>query len=109
MISSAEREEIIKKGTADGQRLFNVSEAIYKILIIFNWIIGVIGGIASIVVMAQAGNAGAVAILIGVGILISTIVTCVIQYAGAVLTTHGAKVLVHLLYSNLAIMNQENK
>jgi hypothetical protein len=59
--------------------------------------------------MAQAGNGGAAAFFIGVGILIATAVTCVIQYAAAVLTTHGAKVLVHLLYSNLAIMDQENK
>ncbi|MDE3032324.1 MAG: hypothetical protein KGI56_01545 [Acidobacteriota bacterium] len=109
MTSSVEREEIIKKGSADGQRLFIVSETIYKVLIIFNWIMGLLGGIVGLVLMAQAGNGNATAFFIGIFILFATAVTCVVQYAAAVLTTHGAKVLVHLLYSNLIIMSNENK
>lgn len=109
MITAEERAEIIRIGQADGQRLFTVAEAIYKWLIILNWITAVVGGllgayflISSITVSYGGGGMA----LMGILVLVGTAIACAVGYAAAVLATHGAKVLVHLLFSNLAIMEK---
>lgn len=90
--------EIFAKGQADGVRLFRVSEIIYKVLVVFNWIFAIAGGILSVVIFGSTSAVG------GVVMLLVTITVCAILYAVAVLSTHIAKVLVHILFSNLAIM-----
>ena len=107
MITQDERQEIIKKGQEDGKRLFRVAEAIYKGLIILNWIGGLVGLVAAIIIFSNASSAytpTGTMVLMGFGILAGTAIVCIVNYIFAVLMTHGAKVLVHLLFSNLAIM-----
>ena len=106
MITQDERLEIIKKGQEDGHRLFRVAEAIYKGLIILNWIGGVIGVIIAIALLAS--GQGVVSVMMGIGVIVATAIGCIINYVFAVLMTHGAKVLVHILFANLAVMDREN-
>jgi len=87
----------------DGARLFGVSEFIYTCAIIFGWIMGIIGGILSLVIIFQAN------FLAGMGIALLTAIFCFINYIIAVLTTHVAKVLVHTSYSNIGILELLNK
>lgn len=112
MISATERAEIITAGQEDGQRLFMVSTAIYKSLIILNYVLGVIGSLAGLGMLIggmAARYGGGTFALAGLAILVVTAVVCAINYAVAVLSTHVAKVLVHLLFANLAIMEQGAK
>jgi hypothetical protein len=92
----------VAKGQADGARLFRVAESIYTVLIVLNWIVGIGGGIGAIVAAVDSAPIAAL------GVLLFTAVICVINYAVAVLTTHGAKVLVHLLFANLALLSKED-
>lgn len=109
MITQEDRKEIIRKGQEDGGRLLTVVDMIYKISIIFNWILAIAGGVATIGCFIAASNMGTTLIGLGVGILICTLLICLTYYVAAVLATHGAKVLVHLLFSNLAIMEDKNQ
>jgi hypothetical protein len=104
VITPTEREEIISKGKEDGARLFKVAEGIYKGLIILNWIGGIVGVILAIVCFSEGAGMG---IPMGLGVLIATAICCIIDYVFAVLMTHGAKVLVHILFANLAIMEEK--
>lgn len=100
MANQVEINEIVSKGKSDGVKLINVSATIYTVLIVFNWILGVGGGIGALVLMSKEGFGSGVALGIGV------VVICSIMYAGAVLSTHVAKVLVHLLFANLAMLDR---
>ena len=108
-ISAAERAEIVKAGQEDGQRLYSVSTAIYKGLIILNYIVAVVGGLIGLGMLIGAMNAnygGGMMALGALGVLISTAIACAINYAVAVLSTHVAKVLVHQLFATMAIMEK---
>jgi len=72
-----------------------------------NWITGVAGGVLGLVIFVMAANAGGFgAGLVAAGVLVwgVTAFVCAANYVAAVLATHGAKVLVHILFSNLVIM-----
>ena len=92
-----------EKTRNDGARLFGVSEFIYTCSIIFGWLMGIVGGIISLVVIFK------VDFLAGMGIALLTAIFCFINYIIAVLTTHVAKVLVHTSYSNIGILELLNK
>ncbi len=113
MITTEEKKEIILKGQSDGARLFRVAQTIYTALIVLNWIIAIGGVITSIVLFAAAADAGSygrgAALALAFGALLGTVITCVINYAIAVLTTHSAKVLVHLLFSSLALLSEKTQ
>jgi len=83
----------------DAKRLYRVSDDIYKTLIFFNYIAGIVGSISAIICFIAAANTHeTTAGLAGVAVLIGTIAICFINYAAAVLTTHFGKVL-----SNISI------
>jgi len=110
MISAIERAEIVQAGQADGQRLFAVATVIYKGLIILNYILAVIGGLVGLGMIEGAMRAdygGGMMFFMAVGVLVGTAIACAINYAAAVLSTHVAKVLVHILFANLAIMDSK--
>lgn len=111
MITLDERQEVVKLGQADGTRLFRVSEVVYKVLIILNWITGTLGVVFALAIFATASNSflGSTSeVLLGFVVLVVTAFVCVVNYAFAVLTTHVAKVLVHLLFCNLVILERDN-
>lgn len=100
MISQHEIDEIVSKGKSDGVKLINVSSTIYTVLIVFNYILAIGGGIGTVAMMNKSGFGGGLAFGVGVMVL------CSIIYAAAVLSTHVAKVLVHLLFANLAMLDK---
>ncbi|HET7630611.1 MAG TPA: hypothetical protein VFK03_04535 [Candidatus Saccharimonadales bacterium] len=84
------------RSLTDAKRLYGVANAIYVVLIVLNWVIGVCGVIFALVLFAQASNsiAGSGAgVLAGFVTLVVTAIFCAVNYAVAVLSTHIAKVL----------------
>lgn len=95
--------EVISKGQKDGGTLYRVSDALYKIAIFFNWIIAIFGLILTFFAGSKSGMGVALIVLL------CTLLTCAIGYAFAVLGSHVSKVLVHILFSNLAILDRGSK
>ena len=101
----SEINELSQQTRVDGKRLFGVAEAIYKFAISINWFIGIVGGIASVVTM---GNGGA-GIGFGFVIAIITLSICTFNYMIAVLSTHIAKVLVHISFASIGTLDALSK
>ena len=95
--------EVISKGQKDGGTLYRVSDALYKVTIFFNWIIGIFGLILTFFAGTSSGTGAALVVFF------CTVLICAIGYAFAVLGSHVSKVLVHLLFSNLAILERGSK
>ena len=105
MITIEEKSELAQLARQDGKRLFGVVEGIYKYLIIWNWVMGIAGGLVGFV----SFNMGRIGFLTGIVVWLATASACAANYVFAVLATHGAKVLVHILFSNLAIMEAQQR
>ena len=95
--------EVVSKGQEDGATLYRVADALYKVAMAFNWLIGILGVVLTFVVGSKGGFGPALAVLL------VTAVICAMGYAIAVFGSHGAKVLVHILFSNLAILERAKK
>ena len=95
--------EVISKGQEDGATLYRVADALYKVAMAFNWLICVLGLVLTFVAGSKGGFGAAL------GVFLLTVVICAIGYATAVFGSHGAKVLVHILFSNLAILDKGQK
>jgi hypothetical protein len=83
----------------DAKRLYGVANAIYVVLIVLNWLIGVCGVIFALVLFGQASNSIAgsgTGVLAGFVALVVTAIFCAVNYAVAVLSTHIAKVLANI-------------
>jgi len=105
MITTQEREELVRNAREDGKRLYQVVQSIYKFLITVNWIMGIIGGFSGLYIIAERYGYGG--LFGGITCWVFTAIYCAGTYVFAVLVTHGAKVLVHILFSNLAIMESK--
>lgn len=95
--------ELTSKSREDGARLYSVSDAVYKVLLGITGFVALVGVFATIAAFVNI-NAGA-----GFAVLIFSVVTCGSLYAGAIFSTHVSKVLVHLLFSNLAILSRSKE
>ena len=104
MLTDDEKLELITKGREDGVRLFTVATSVYKFLIVMNWLAGIGGGLYGFVELLTANESMKIACL---PIWVLTALICLVNYSVAVLSTHVAKVLVHLLFANLAIMGDK--
>jgi len=106
MITVEEKSELARLSREDGKRFYGVVEGLYKFLIAVNWVTGVVGALVGIglIISGMGGNFTTEMVVLGVVIFVVTGFVCAANYAVAVLTTHGAKILVHILFSNLAIM-----
>lgn len=108
MIAQQERDELVRKAREDGKRLFRVVEGIYRYLIILNWVMATIGALIGLGYILKGIFQWELYMMIpGILVLIMTLIYCSSLYVFAVLITHGAKVLVHILFSNLAIMESK--
>jgi len=92
--------ELMRKGREDGAQLFAVANALYKISIALVAIIGIAGVIIFFTALKEVGFFPAI------GVAVVTAAICAIGYAIAVMGSNGAKVLVHLLFSNLSILDK---
>jgi len=102
-MTNQEIDEIISKGQKDGETLYSVANALFKTSIAFIWIIGLTGAMLTIIAGYYSG------FWIALGVILVTAILCAIGYAFAVFSSHGAKVLVHILFSNLAIIYRDKK
>ncbi len=99
-MTDSEISELMTKGKEDGATLYRVVDVIYKITVIFNYLIGVLGVVLTFVAGTSAGFGPALAVFL------ATVTICAIGYGLAVFGSHGAKVLVHILFANLAILER---
>jgi len=102
-MTNDEIKELMVKGQRDGAQLYRVADVIYKVSIVLNFIIGIAGVILFFVAMSSEG------IRLALVVAIATAAICAIGYALAVLGSNGAKVLVHLLFANLAILDKHRE
>ncbi len=102
-MTNVEIAEIISKGQEDGATLFRVADALYKVSMAFVWLFGIVGVVLTFVAGSDGGIGPAL------GVILATAIVCAVGYAIAVFGSHGAKVLVHILFSNLAILDRTNK
>lgn len=84
----------------DAGRLSGVADFIYKVSIIFGWLMGGIGIILALVAVFGR-NIG-----VGLIVLIVTLILCGINYICAVLATHIAKVLANISMAALVLVEK---
>jgi membrane-bound ClpP family serine protease len=102
-MDKTEIDELVTKSRTDGARLYQVSDWLYKLLVVLTALVGLLGLVLSFV---AAGSGGPVAL---VGGLVATCIVVLLLYSAAVLSTHLSKVLVHLLFVSLANLDREIK
>ena len=102
-MTNDEIKELMGKGQSDGAQLYRVADVLYKVTIVLNIIVGIAGVVMFFVAMSNKGFGPALAVAI------VTVVLCAIGYAIAVLGSNGAKVLVHLLFANLALLDKQRE
>jgi hypothetical protein len=110
MITMEEKDEVAKLAREDGKRFYGVVEGMYRFMIMANWVTAAAGGLLGLgcLIKGMSDEYGGTGTMVaGVVVLVVTAFACATNYAVAVLTTHGAKVLVHILFSNLAIMEEK--
>ena len=92
--------ELMEKARQDGAQLFVVASVLYKVLIILTCVSFFAGFLFFFFTLVDKGLGPALIVaLITAGI-------SAMGYAFAVLSSFGAKVIVHLLFSNLAILEK---
>ena len=97
MLTKEEASELIEKSREDGLKLHDVANYIYNISMIANFIIG-IGGFVLFIATLDTNKSLAFLILLG------TAIGCFTYYITTIIITHLLKVLVHLLFSNIALL-----
>ena len=102
-MTNDEIQEIISKGKSDGATLFRVAALIHKVSTVFIWIFGLLGIGLVVAAMSNAGLLGGLAALFGVLLVVG------ILYAVSVMASHTMLVLVHILFSNLALLERGGK
>ena len=99
-MTESDMRELSHQCRLDGKRLFSVSEILYKSAIVLNWIIAILGVIAS----GFSFKEGGFGVWIGIGILIVVGFVCASIYIVSVLSTHVAKVMVHTSYATMGVL-----
>jgi hypothetical protein len=94
--------ELAETVKIDGKALYNASNLIFVIFMIFNVLCGMGGILLSL--QLSKGMYGETGMILG---LLLTAIVCFLQYIFAVLSTHVAKVLVLNLYTNMAILKSD--
>lgn len=92
--------EVISKGQNDGATLYRVVDALYHAALIFTFVIGAAGVVLTFTAVSN-GNEGQALVAFFV-----TTVICAILYAVIVIGSHSLKVLVHILFANLVILDR---
>ena len=98
-----ELEEIFEKSKKDGAKLYTTADSLHKFSQKILILIGIIGVIAGFGVME---NLTVIAGIIVIGI---TLAFCAIMHMIQIVITNSSKVLVHILFTNLAIIKKEEK
>jgi hypothetical protein len=102
-LSQTELDEIFKKSQQDGSKLYSTVDSLHKFSQIIIGLIGLIGVIAGFGVMSNAN------FLAGLVVIFLTIALCIFMYMIQIVLSNSSKVLVHILFCNLAILKKESK
>ncbi len=97
-MENSDIEEIIAKGQNDGKVLYRIVDLLQKIATAIEIIIGIMLLVVSVFVLENEGFGAFITVLI-----ISAIFLALLR-AGGLILTNTAKILVHTLFSNLAIL-----
>lgn len=121
-MEATELKQIATNSREDGKRLYLVATTIYKIWILMIRIVGVLGALTAMGMLFNAMPSNRPNMfgqnefnymmgLTSLSVAVVTAIFCALNYVAAVLITHGSKVLVHVLYTNLAVLesNQGSK
>ena len=100
-MTNEELQELVDKGRADGAQLFAVADAVYKTSLV---VISIVGAAGVISIFTTLWDRGIIPALLAFA---ATVAICATAYALAVLGANGSKVLVHLLMSNLALLENQ--
>lgn len=92
-----------EKTRVDGKRLYGVCEFLYGAAMIGCVTFGFIGMICGFLALEKLGG------LWSIIIFFITLAICAVTYIIAVLSTHFGKVLVHISFSNVAVLEQFSK
>jgi len=102
-LSQTELDEIFKKSQEDGSKLYSTVDSLHKFSQIIIGLIGLIGVVAGFALMSN------VTFLAGLIVIFLTIALCLFMYLVQIVLSNSMKVLVHILFSNLAILKKEPK
>lgn len=95
-------QELLNKGKEDGAKLYLVADALHKLAITVIAILAIVGLIAGFAAMQNAGFVAGVVVFALVSVL------CLLLYAFDVIITNTSKVLVHILFANLAVVERKS-
>ncbi|WP_295553018.1 hypothetical protein [Limnohabitans sp. Rim8] len=96
-------DELFLKSKEDGSRLYATADSLHKLfqkLLIF---VGAIGVIIGFIAMEK------MTFFAGVIIITITLAICFLIYMLQIIVTNSSKVLVHILFTNLAILEKEKQ
>jgi hypothetical protein len=101
--SDSEVNELIAKGRADGAKLYSVVDALHKLVMFLIAVVAIIGLIAGFGLMSNVGFAA------GLAVLVFVLILCFLLYAADIVITNSSKVLFHILFSNLVLVEGAKK
>jgi hypothetical protein len=102
-----DRNELSQQARLDGRRLFRVADTVYKVLIVINWVVGVMGGLAALMLlMVGIGQGTALGLFAAIVVAAITALACFINYVIGVLLTHTAKVMVHTSLATVGLLEE---
>lgn len=101
-LSQTELDEIFKKSQEDGSKLYSTVDSLHKFSQIIIGLIGLIGVVAGLALMSN------VTFLAGLIVIFLSIALCLFMYLVQIVLSNSLKVLVHILFSNLAILKKES-
>jgi hypothetical protein len=102
-IPKEELKEIFDKSKEDGAKLYSTADSLHKLSQRILILIGIIGVVSGFGIMQNVTIAAGF-IVIGI-----TLAFCAIMHMIQIVITNSSKVLVHILFTNLAIINKEEK
>jgi hypothetical protein len=94
---------LIAKSKEDGQKLYKAVDSLNKIFTLFLSLLIILGIIAGILMI------NAVNIVAGLVVMVATIAVSFIFYLTQMVVANSAKVLVHILFSNIAKIKEVEK
>lgn len=106
--SAQEIEELFDKGLSDGQLLYKTTTFIYQVGIVGMAILAALGVIACVVTLFVVSNLSTPALGVFAAACLLALVglSLVAFYVGLVCLTHALRTIVHILFSNLMILER---
>lgn len=95
-------QELLTKGKEDGSKLYSAADSLHKLTVKVIITFEVLGLIAGLATMQNAG------FVVGVVVFVLVSVLCVLLYAFATAINNTSKMLAHILFANLAAIEYKD-